>query len=363
MTAKGWHASLLLALLLLVPATAAAIDEEIPLDLAPPLPGSLVICGGGDVPDNIMLRFIELAGGSSARIVFIPTAAEGADNDEEDEDLEFFLAQSLGSLTILHTRDRQRADDPDFLQPLENATGVWLGGGCQRLLVDVYQGTGVQQGLQRLFQRGGVIGGVSAGAAVMSPVMIRGGGREPETGPGFGLLPGTVIDQHFLARRRQERLLRVVAANPGLVGIGIDEGTALIVQGTRLSVMGASCVVTCLPASTDWPEEVIHLQPGDEADLPRLVRSAWIRAQPRQPIEPREVKTLALVEPPTPVLSTTPAVKTAKETAKAAPLPIVSANRPRTAYRPMPGTRSWPARTVRVWRTPTPSRPAPQLAR
>ena len=104
----------------------------------------------------------------------------------------------------------------------------------------------------------------------MSPLMIRGGCREPETGPGFGLLPGTVIDQHFRQRGRQDRLLRVLAANPGLVGIGIDEGAALLVQGNRLTVMGDSCVVTLLAASADSPEEVTLLQPGEEADLARL---------------------------------------------------------------------------------------------
>ncbi len=345
MTAMGWHKSSLLILFLLLPATAVAIDEEILLDLALPMPGSLVICGGGDVPDSVMLRFIELAGGSAARIVFVPTAAEGADSDEQDEDLEFFQAQPLGSLTVLHTRDRKLADDPVFLRPLETATGVWLGGGCQRLLVDVYQGTGVEHGLRRLFQRGGAIGGVSAGAAVMSPVMIRGGFGEPETGPGFGLLPGTIIDQHFLARRRQDRLLRVLAANPGLVGIGIDEGTALIVEGSRLSVMGQSCVVTCLPASSDWPEEVTQLQPGDEANLARLIRSAWIRSQPRRPApeesEPAKITTLALAEPPKPA-----ALPVAAGAKTVAVKPSPAAHPQRTVARPRPAR---PATTR--WRT------------
>ena len=97
-----------------------------------------------------MLRFIELAGGPAARIVFIPTAAEAADQDEVDEDLDFFRQQRLASLTVLHTRYRQLADDPDFIRPLENATGVWMGGGCQRLLVDVYGQTSVERELQKL---------------------------------------------------------------------------------------------------------------------------------------------------------------------------------------------------------------------
>jgi cyanophycinase len=341
MTAKGWHRSSLLTLLLLLPATACANDDAPPVSLALPLPGSLVICGGGDVPDSVMLRFIELAGGSAARLVFIPTAAEGADSDEQDEDLEFFRAQPLASLAVLHTRDRRRADAPDFLEPLKTATGVWLGGGCQRLLADVYQGTGVEHGLRQLFERGGAIGGISAGAAVMSPVMIRGGFGDPETGPGFGLLPGTIIDQHFLVRRRQDRLLRVLAAYPGMVGLGIDEGTALVVEGSRLSVMGESCVVTCLPASIDWPEEVSRLQAGEEADLLPLMRSAWLRSQPRpRPAEDHgtlAVATLALPE------AATPAVSASAQRAPALASPSVkAAGAKRVANRPV--TRAAPLR-------------------
>jgi cyanophycinase len=354
MTAKGWHQSSLLLVLMLLPVTAFAIEEDVRLDLTPPLPGSLVICGGGDIPDSVMLRFIELAGGPAARIVFIPTAAEGADSDEADEDLLFFRQQDLASLSVLHTRDRQVANNPDFVSPLNQATGVWLAGGCQRLLADVYQGTKVDEALRKLFQRGGTIGGISAGAAVMSPVMIRGGRRNPETGPGFGLLPGTVIDQHFLKRGRQDRLLRVLAANPGLVGIGIDEGAAVIVQGSRLSVMGDSCVVTCLAASADWPEEVQQLSPGEEADLSRLVRLAWIRSQPaKSPNEQHRV---------------TPATALAMAERPAAPAALHAATKPTVAAKASsPRTPTWLAppapayihvRTPVTYRMAYPSRPA-----
>ncbi len=352
MRATGWLVSSWCLLALLLPAWVMAIDEDIPLQLTPPRTGALVICGGGDVPDSVMLRFLELAGGPRARIVFIPTAAVGADSDEADEDLLFFRQQDLAHLSVLHTRHRGQANDPEFSRPLETATGVWLAGGCQRLLADVYGDTVVEQALRKLVQRGGAIGGISAGAAVMSPVMIRGGRFEPETGPGFGFLPGTVIDQHFLKRGRQDRLLRVLASHPGLVGIGIDEGAALIVQGSRLSVMGDSCVVTCLAASTDWPEEVQQLAPGDEADLARLVRSAWMRSQPGThpaPSEQRAIPTatlMALAEPAKttvslkPAPSSKPAVGSSKLPATIATSPrslprtIAPASRPATSFRP-----------------------------
>jgi cyanophycinase len=258
---------------------AHGVEQAVPLDLASPAAGTLVICGGGDVPDSVMLHFIELAGGPQARIVFIPTAAQGADLEEIDEDLEFFRQQQLGSLTVFHTRSREKANDPEFARPLAEATGVWLGGGCQSLLTDVYLGTTAEELIRFVLNRGGVVGGISAGAAVMSPVMIRGGDLEPEVGQGFGLLPGTVIDQHFLKRNRQDRLLRVLKSHPGLVGIGIDESTALVVRGHHLTVMGDSDVVTCLSAGANGQADVQRLRPGDEADLAVLIQAALLRTQ------------------------------------------------------------------------------------
>ncbi len=114
----------------------------------------------------------------------------------------------------------------------------------------------------------------------MSPVMIRAGGTSPEIGRGFGLLPGTVIDQHFLARNRQERLLSALAAHPGLVGLGIDEGAALVVRGTRLNVVGDSDVVACIPPSRGGPAQVATLKPGEHANLLNL--SMAVNKSPRK---------------------------------------------------------------------------------
>lgn len=294
---------LVVALVCLVGQIGVAVEEEVALDIAPPTsPGTLVICGGGDVPDSVMLHFIELAGGTRARIVFIPTAAEGADREEQDEDLDFFRKQDIAGLSVVHTRSRDKANDPEFARPLANATGVWFGGGCQSLLTDAYLGTTAEELIRVVLDRGGVIGGISAGAAIMSPVMIRGGDLEPEVGQGFGFLPGTVIDQHFLKRNRQDRLMRVLSAHPGLVGIGIDEGTALIVRGHRLSVMGDSHVVTCLSASNNWPAQVERLKPGDEVDLVDLIRAAVARMRPRLEPDveshPTELPSIAVQTPP-----------------------------------------------------------------
>jgi len=232
--------------------------------------GTLVICGGGDISDDVMYEFIDAAGGDDARVVVITTASGTADSEEVEEELEFWRAQKLARLTVMHTRSRETANDPEFASPLADATGVWFIGGNQAWLADTYLGTASEQLIHGVMQRGGVVGGISAGAAVMSSVMIRDGQTRPETGRGFGLLPGTVIDQHFLARNRQERLLGAMAAYPGLVGLGIDEGAAVVVRGGRLSVVGDSAVVAYIAPSPGLPPTVATLKPGEQANLHKL---------------------------------------------------------------------------------------------
>jgi cyanophycinase len=233
--------------------------------------GTLVICGGGDISDEVMYEFIDAAGGDEARVVVITTASESADSEDDiEEELEFWQAQTLARLTILHTRSRETANDPQFASPLAEATGVWFIGGNQAWLADTYLGTVSEQMIHGVMQRGGVVGGTSAGAAVMSSVMIRDGKTRPETGRGFGFLPGTVIDQHFLARNREERLLGALAAHPGLLGLGIDEGTAIVIRGGRLSVFGDSTVVAYIAPSSDGPPTIETFKPGEQANLFKL---------------------------------------------------------------------------------------------
>lgn len=232
--------------------------------------GRLVICGGGRLPEQLPRRFIEFAGGEAAQIVVVTTASVYADTDKMEPKLAFWRRQKLASLTILHTRSRATADEAAFAKPLTEATGVWFVGGNQSWLTETYLGTATERELRGVLTRGGVVGGTSAGAAIMSPVMIRRDKPELETCLGFGFLPGTVVDQHFLKRNRQGRLMKVLDAHRDLVGLGIDEGTALVVEGNHLSVVGESEVVVCSPASTDRPAEVHSLAAGAEADLGEL---------------------------------------------------------------------------------------------
>lgn len=224
--------------------------------------GALMICGGGKIPDSLRDRFVELAGGSSARIVVIPSGHMQADGPVGELTLAPWRSRKLGSLRLLHAHSRVEANDPSFLRPLAEATGVWISGGSQTRLVDTYLGTGFERALSDLLGRGGVIGGSSAGAAVMTRVMISGGRAEAKLAQGFDLLQGAVVDQHFLKRNRLKRLLGVVRDRPDLIGLGIDEQTAVVVdvRHQRLSVEGNSYVVACVaegkgPEATQEPEK------------------------------------------------------------------------------------------------------------
>ena len=246
-------------------------------DGAKPRPGKLVICGGGALPDELGRRFVELAGGNAARLVIITTASVLADTDRVESKLAFWRRQQLTDLAIVHTRSRETANQPEFAKPLKQATGVWFIGGNQNWLTETYLGTLVEQEIRGVLQRDGVVGGTSAGAAIMSPIMICRDKPELQEGPGFGFLPGTVVDQHFIKRNRQSRLLRVLDSHPDLVGLGIDEGTALVIEGPNMSVLGESQVMVCSPNLPDQPPQVRSLKAGVRVDLAQLRSEALAR--------------------------------------------------------------------------------------
>jgi cyanophycinase len=232
------------------------------------------------LPDVVRDRFLELAGGKRARLVVIPTASSWAELPGVPRSYDYWKAQNVASVVVMHTRKRQQADDPAFVKPLQEATGVWLGGGDQTKLVAVYHGTAVEKELQKLLARGGVIGGTSAGASAMSAVMIEGGNPTAVVGTGLGLLPGVVIDQHFLNRNRLDRLLGVLARHPSYLGIGIDEQTAVIVKGRTLTVEGNATVRVCFAAWGRLPPSVQVLKSGGKVDLLDLFQNVTARLNP-----------------------------------------------------------------------------------
>ena len=204
--------------------------------------GSLVIVGGGKIPSAISDKFISLAGGTEANIVYIPTAAEDADVAKIPYDHPSLFG--IKNLTVMHTRDRSLANTEAFAAPLRKATGVWFGGGRQWRLVDSYLDTLTHKEMMKVLERGGVIGGTSAGASIQAAYMVR-GAREGNTvmmakgyETGLGFIRGVAIDQHINTRKRENDLQEVIAAHPDLLGIGLYESTAIVVQGDTFEIIG-----------------------------------------------------------------------------------------------------------------------------
>ncbi len=249
------------------PASGQGVSSSAPLQAGSQ--GALVICGGGGLPESVRQEFLRLAGGSKAKIVVIPTASGDADGPASvrDEFLEPWTKRGVASATLLHTRSRARADESTFARPLEEATGVWFSGGDQSRVMDAYLGTAVERALQGVLDRGGVIGGTSAGAAIMSRVMITGGQGKATVGTGFGFLPGAVVDQHALRRNRINRLLGALAEHPDLTGVAIDEATALVVREGRWRVVGNSYVAVCRSPGGGQPMRLDVFHDGDEGNL------------------------------------------------------------------------------------------------
>ncbi len=270
----------LLALLMALPV--ATTGQEIG-----PENGSLVIVGGGRLDSEIIERFLDLAGGADAPIVVIPTAGEGEHYDQYYRGLGGFKAAGATNLTVLHTTNPTVADTEAFVRPLLEARGVWFPGGRQWRLADAYLGTKVHDELWALLGRGGVIGGSSAGATIQGSYLARGdtatntvmmGDHEV----GLGFLRNVAIDQHLLRRNRQFDLLEVITAHPELLGIGLDENTAIIVQGDEFEVIGASYVVIYdAERQLDSGGQFYFLAPGDRYNL-----KAREAARPRQSASP-----------------------------------------------------------------------------
>ena|SRR5258708_5385327 len=220
-----------------------------------PEKGTLVIVGGGNVGSEIIQRFVTLAGGPDAQFVVIPTASRDEQIDPERERKHLVEAFGVKNVTILHTRDRKRADSNEFVEPLRRANGVWFPGGRQWRLADAYLGTLTEREIKAVLARGGVVGGSSAGATIQGSYMVRAASATPDNPDGdntimmarghevgFGLVQNVTIDQHVLTRHRENDLVAVIAAHPELLGIGIDESTAIVVHGNEFEVLGKSKV-------------------------------------------------------------------------------------------------------------------------
>lgn len=221
--------------------------------------GYLFIVGGGPQSAAMVQRFVDLAGGKKAKIVvFAMASSDGkASGEEKAEDL-----RKLGADARAYYIDHDEANSDSMEANMRGVTGVWFGGGDQVLLTKALLGTRVEKAIHQRYEAGAVVGGTSAGAAVMSNPMLTGEERHPggvrppsdttehymtiardntELVPGFGMIKGALIDQHFLRRRRHNRFISAVLDTPAHLGVGIDESTALIVHPDgHWSVMGES---------------------------------------------------------------------------------------------------------------------------
>ena len=249
-----------------------------------PAQGALVIVGGGKVGDTILTRMFDLAGGKDAPLVVIPTAGGADDYPSDWQGVKMFKTFGATNITLLHTKDRIVADSEAFVRPLTTAKIVWFVGGRQWRLVDAYAHTRTQREVERVLERGGVVAGTSAGASILASYMVR-GAREnnyimmaPGYEAGFGLIKGVAIDQHMLTRNRQDDLEQVVAKHPDVLGIGIDESTAIVVQGQTFEIIGASKVAIhdgriVKDAQERNGKKYFFMGPGEKYDLTKL---EWI---------------------------------------------------------------------------------------
>lgn len=211
--------------------------------------GTLLAIGGGEIGDtSIMKEFRKLAGGDSAKIVVIPTAF--VRNNKIDTMLlkRNFKEYGIPNFTILHTNDSIEANTDDFVKPIKEATGIYFTGGRHWRIADSYLNTKVHEELLKLLDRGGVIAGSSAGATIQGSYLARGDTKNNQImmgdhEVGFGFISNITIDQHVLTRNRQFDMFTILKNKPELLGIGIDESTAIIVKGDILEVIGESYVL------------------------------------------------------------------------------------------------------------------------
>ncbi len=278
---------------------------------------TLLVIGGAEdrIGRSVVLkRFVKLAGGRRSRIVLIPTASSFADEVAQAY-RDVFTRLRGGEVTVVDPVTRRDANDPEMVEALDAATGVFITGGSQVKLAQNIVGTPVGDAILRAHDRGAVIAGTSAGASIMSRYMISLGEegvtprqRVSQISAGLGLVEDIIIDQHFDQRGRYGRLMSIVAASPSLLGMGIDENTAAEIRGdATMTVIGSGAIflVNARNAITDAPEArrgapllvsgaVVHSLPtGSTFDLGEVELTDFIERHPdiEGSVVPAQVRT------------------------------------------------------------------------
>jgi cyanophycinase len=234
----------------------------------------LVLLGGGPRPPEALARFVEWAGNGDSRLLVVTWASadplESYTSLERDLRLYQPAAIEAAPFAPLGGSDKER-----LLSSVRRATGIFFSGGDQGRIMDVLADPELAAALRARYRDGVVFGGTSAGTACMSPMMITGGGdqtvldgQKVEVRAGLGLLPGVILDQHFLKRQRQNRLFGLVLDNPRLLGVGVDEGTALAVRDNRHAEVVGPGPVMMVDAVVGTDDLVVSLvRPGETFDL------------------------------------------------------------------------------------------------
>jgi cyanophycinase len=269
------------AILLALMAAATSFSQQVS-EYGPPK-GTLVIVGGNMRDPAIPARFIELAGGPEANFVIVPTAGGNRNNDgtlrayREEDVTAPWKKRGLKNVTMLHTHDPKVADTEEFVQNLRKANAVWFDGGRQWNIVDSYANTLTLKEFHKVLERGGVIGGSSAGATIQGAYLVRGAisgpdvvmAPEPEHQAAFAFLRRSAIDQHINARNRWDDIIPVIKKFPELLGIGLSEDTAIVVKGDTFEVIGAWKVAVHdnTRLYQPWEKPYYVLSPGDVYDM------------------------------------------------------------------------------------------------
>ncbi len=260
-----------------------------------PKAGTLVIVGGGD-SDNAMFRhFVKLAGGKDSKLAIIPTAASSKpDYDYAGHRSARYAHEELGmpNVTVVHSHDRGTADTAAFVKPIREADALWFTGGRQWRIADAYLGTLAETEIRNVLVRGGVIGGSSAGASIQGSFLVRGDTKSSriligDHQRGFGFITNSAIDQHVIPRKRQRGLIEVLTDpnsmmdrginRAALLGIGIDEATAIVVRQNIFEVIGKKDGVVLIYDPATWTsstadaDKYLSLSPGTKYDLEKRI--------------------------------------------------------------------------------------------
>ncbi len=222
-----------------------------------PESGTLMVVGGG-AKEGIYEKWIELVGGPETPIVVIPTAAGRESYDQDASGAELMRALGATDVTVIHASTKEEAESEVFLSALKKAKAIWFGGGRQWRLVDAYAGTKAEAIFWDILKAGGSIGGSSAGATIQGSYLARGDTQNNQImmgdhEQGFGFIKNMAIDQHVIARNRHFDMFDILKKRPDLLGISIDENTAIIVHGDEFTVLGDSYVI--IYDGTFWSRE------------------------------------------------------------------------------------------------------------